>query len=256
MDFKKKIIAFDLDGTLTISNQKMDGRMAEVLETLLSKNRVVVISGAAFSQMQKQMDALLSRKNFIEDTHAKNNLYILPISGLSVYHFEENEWRDINTQKGSFENPQKIVEALEALVASGRFDIPKEGKGTVIQKRSPNQISFAALGGDAPLEEKRVWDPDHKKRQEIKKELEEKIPDIEVSIGGNSTVDILPKGWSKAEGLNNLLQILGEKKENVIFMGDAIFPGGNDYSVKQAGFTSIKVEGPEETAKNILNSVL
>lgn len=251
MDFKNKVIAFDLDGTLTESNQKMEGEMAEVLETLLSKNRVAVITGAALGQMQKQMDALLSHTKFQDDTKARENLYLLPISGLSIFQYVENEWKSINDQTTGFENSQAIIEALEEIVASKRFGIPEKGAGEFIQQRSPNQISFSGLGVDAPLEEKRAWDPDHEKRQEIKKELEGKIPDIEVSIGGNSTVDILPKGWNKAEGLSNLLRILNLTKSDIIFFGDAIFPGGNDYSVAQAGIESVKVSGPAETAEII-----
>lgn len=251
MDFKGKIIAFDLDGTLTESNQKMEGDMAEVLETLLSKNKVAVITGAALGQMQKQMDALLSYKKFQDDLKARKNLYLLPISGLSIYKFTENGIEDISDQKTAFENPKEIIQALEEIIDSKRFGIPEKGAGEFIQQRSSNQISFSGLGVHASLEEKRAWDPTHEKRQEIKKELEAKIPNIEVSIGGNSTIDILPKGWNKAKGLSNLLKILNLSKRDIVFFGDAIFPGGNDYSVAQAGIESVKVSGPTETAEII-----
>ena len=66
-------------------------------------------------------------------------------------------------------------------------------------------------------------------------------------INGTSSIDILPKGFNKAVGLNRFLGEVGLEKTDVIFVGDALFPGGNDYSVYEAGIETIAVKGPEET---------
>ena len=64
-------------------------------------------------------------------------------------------------------------------------------------------------------------------------------------------MDIIKKGFNKAVGLKRFLNKAGLKKEDVIFVGDGLFPGGNDYSVKEAGFETIPVKTPEETEKLI-----
>ena len=110
---------------------------------------------------------------------------------------------------------------------------------------------LSALGQNAPIEQKINWDKDQQKRQAIKKILESKLPEVSFSIGGATSIDILPKGFDKAEGLKKFLEKEKMKKEDLFFVGDAIFPGGNDYSPLLEGFDCQKVSGPTETKKII-----
>ena len=41
----------------------------------------------------------------------------------------------------------------------------------------------------------------------------------------------------------------------MIFVGDALFPGGNDYPAKEAGVESIQVRDPEET-KRVIETII
>jgi hypothetical protein len=74
---------------------------------------------------------------------------------------------------------------------------------------------------------------------------------VDILINGSSSIDILPKGFNKAVGLTRLLEKLGLGKKDMLFVGDALFPGGNDYSVLEAGIKTIAVGGPEEAASII-----
>ena len=83
--------------------------------------------------------------------------------------------------------------------------------------------------------------------------LAPQLPEVSILVNGTSSIDILPKGFNKAVGLTRFLKNAGFEKSDVIFVGDAIFPGGNDYSVYEAGFDTISVKNPEETESIIRN---
>jgi hydroxymethylpyrimidine pyrophosphatase-like HAD family hydrolase len=120
----------------------------------------------------------------------------------------------------------------------------------VIEDRG-SQITFSALGQQAPLEEKQKWDPDYSKRRKIKEVLERLLPEFSVRMGGATSIDITRPGIDKAYGIQKLRDTLSVSLGEMIFIGDALFPGGNDYPAEQAGVVSIAVKGPEETMKLI-----
>ena len=79
--------------------------------------------------------------------------------------------------------------------------------------------------------------------------LDNLIPEFSVRLGGTTSVDITKPGIDKAYGIGKLRDILGIAIQEMVFIGDALFPGGNDYPVKEAGVVSIQVRGPHETKR-------
>ncbi len=126
--------------------------------------------------------------------------------------------------------------------------------GEQIEDRG-SQITFSGLGQQAPIEEKEKWDPDFSKRKKIKAVLGELIPEFSVNLGGTTSIDITKPGIDKAYGIRKLRDTLGIAISDMIFIGDAIFPGGNDYPAKQAGAVSICVRDPEET-KRVVEAII
>ena len=114
-----------------------------------------------------------------------------------------------------------------------------------------SQITFSALGQEAPLDEKKKWDSDFKKREKIKEILKPLIPDFSIQLGGSTSIDVTRPGIDKGYGVRKLHETLGIAIEDMIFVGDAVFPGGNDYPAKQAGVVSIEVRDPHETKRVI-----
>ncbi len=115
-------------------------------------------------------------------------------------------------------------------------------------------MTLSALGQAAPLEAKKAWDPDFEKRKKIKAILEPMIPGFSVQLGGATSMDITRPGVDKAYGIRKLRDVLGIPIEAMLFFGDALFPGGNDYPAQEAGAQSIQVRDPLET-KRIIEAV-
>jgi hypothetical protein len=118
--------------------------------------------------------------------------------------------------------------------------------GETIEDRG-SQITYSALGQQAPLEDKVKWDADFAKRKKIKAILDTLIPEFSVRLGGATSIDVTKPGIDKAYGIKKLRETLGIEVNEMIYVGDALFPGGNDYPAKQAGVISIPVRGPDDT---------
>jgi phosphomannomutase len=238
----KKLIVFDLDGTLAPSKSSIDTEMAKLLDALLKIVRVSVISGGDWSQFQKQLLAHLSQDDRLI------GLSLLPTCGTRFYQYE-TEWKLLYAEDFSADQKKKIINSLEQAANAAHL---KAGQiwGDVIQDRG-SQITFSGLGQQAPLAEKEKWDPDFAKRKDIKAMLDILIPEFSVRLGGATSIDITQHGIDKAYGICKLREVLGIGIPEMIFIGDAVFPGGNDYPAKEAGVPSIEVRDPHETKRAI-----
>ncbi len=234
----KRLICYDLDGTLAESKSALDTEMGGLLHDLLAVAKVAVISGGDWPQFQKQLLPNLPHDKILA------NLSILPTCGTKFFRYN-GDWTKVYSEDLSTEEKTKIVSALKKAVETAGFTA-KQVWGKVIEDRG-SQITFSALGQQAPLAEKEKWDPDFAKRQKIKAILETVLPEFSVRLGGTTSVDVTRPGVDKAYGIRKLRDLLGISLNEMIFVGDALFPGGNDYPAKEAGVVSIRVGGPSDT---------
>jgi HAD superfamily hydrolase (TIGR01484 family) len=243
----KKLIVFDLDGTLAESKSSLDSEMSALTHDLLGIVKVAVISGGDWTQFEKQ---LLS--NFPNDERLKN-MSLLPTCGTKFFQYT-GDWKKIYSEDFTVEEKEKIVNSLKKALEAAEYKV-EEVWGEVIEDRG-SQITFSALGQQAPIEEKKKWDPDFTKRKKIKEILETLIPEFSVRLGGTTSVDITKHGIDKAYGVKKLRDILGITFQEMIFIGDALFPGGNDYPARENGaVSSIQVKGPNET-KLVIQTII
>ncbi|MFA7216373.1 MAG: HAD-IIB family hydrolase [Candidatus Paceibacterota bacterium] len=243
-DSKGKVIVCDLDGTLTKSKSDLEKEMSHKICQVLKNNRFAVISGAGFPQFQSQF---LSQLDFSNEL--KKNLFIFPTNGSSCYTYDylTSDWSKLYEENLTEEEKERVFKALNKAIESLNMDL-KGSYGEIIEDRG-GQVTFSGRGQEAPLSVKELWDKDKTKRQEMVKILKEEIPEFEIRIGGSTSIDITPKGIDKAYAIGKILEVLSCSKEDIIFIGDALFPGGNDESVKSTGVLTISVSGPEETIK-------
>lgn len=238
----KNLIVFDLDGTLAESKAPLDAEMGMLLGNLLGIVRVAVISGGGWAQFKTQ---LLS--NLPHDDRLKS-LSLLPTCGTKFYEYTE-DWRKIYSEDFTADQKKKIISSLKQALKAAGFIVERVWGETIEDRDS--QITFSALGQQAPIEEKKKWDPDFTKRKKIKELLDKLIPEFSVRLGGTTSVDVTKPGIDKGYGIRKLRDTLGIGIEEMIFIGDALFPGGNDYPAEEAGALSIQVKDPHETKRVI-----
>jgi HAD superfamily hydrolase (TIGR01484 family) len=242
----KALVVFDLDGTLAESKSAIDAEMGSLLAALLGVVRVAAISGADLPQFQQQLVARLPPASNLA------NLSLLPTCGTRFYQYTD-AWHQLYAEDLSAAQKSKIVAALNAAVAGAGEKAPQTW-GDLIEDRQ-SQITYSALGQQAPLEAKKTWDPDFAKRKKIKVLLDRALPDFSVRLGGATSIDVTLPGIDKAYGMRKLRDVLGVPIAGMLYVGDALFPGGNDAPVRETGADCIQVRDPEET-KRVIEAVI
>jgi hypothetical protein len=238
----KKLIVFDLDGTLAPSKSSLDSEMASQLHDLLGVVRVAVISGGAWLQFERQVLSKLKQDERLA------NLSILPTCGTQFFQYA-GQWTRLYAEDFTTGEKEKIIGSLSKSVAIAGFKVEKTWGETIEDRGS--QITYSALGQQAPLEDKEKWDADFAKRKKIKAILDTLIPEFSVRLGGATSIDATKPGIDKAYGIKKLREILGIEVKEMIYVGDALFPGGNDYPAEEAGVVSIAVRDPDDTKRVI-----
>ena len=243
----KQLVAFDLDGTLAESKQPLGDPMGEALADLLDVAHVAVISGGDWPQFEKQVASRLpERAN-------RSKLWLMPTTGTKLYTFQDGAWKLVFAELFTDEQRKEIVEAFNASLEATGF-VPEQTWGERIEDRG-SQITFSALGQQAPIDAKEHWDPDFAKRKVIQADLKQRLPDLSINMGGATSIDITQKGVDKAYGLKKLRDASGIPLDAMMFIGDAIFPGGNDYPAKELGLDTVRVKDPEGTLAAIAGIV-
>jgi HAD superfamily hydrolase (TIGR01484 family) len=214
--------------------------MAGLLHDLLGIVKVAVISGGAWTQFEGQLLSNLSHDERLA------NLSLLPTCGTQFFRYGA-DWKKVYSEDLAADEKAKIEGSLETAVSQAGFK-PQRLWGEQIEDRG-SQITFSALGQQAPLAEKDKWDPDYAKRKKITAILDTLLPEFSVRMGGATSIDVTKPGIDKAYGIRKLRDILGIPLKAMIFIGDALFVGGNDYPAEEAGVVSIPVKSPEETKR-------
>lgn len=240
----KQIVAFDLDETVTETRSPITDEMSELLGELLKKVRVCVISGGAFGQFQRQ---LLSNLNVNQSL--LRSLHLMPTCGTQYFNFDPKAktWKQVYAENINPKDRKKIVAALEEAIdeCGYRIDNPV---GPLIEDRG-SQITYSAVGQDAEPSVKKAWDPTGEKKMKIRNLVADKLPKFEVKAAGTTSIDVTNKGMDKAHGMRKLMQLEHVDKKDILFIGDRLWEGGNDYPVKLMGIDTIAVKGFEETPK-------
>ncbi|KQT31404.1 HAD family hydrolase [Sphingomonas sp. Leaf412] len=235
----KKLVAFDLDGTLALSKQAVQPDMGEALSDLLQVADVAVISGGDWPQFEKQIVQNLPGRADL------SRLWMMPTTGTKLFVHREAAWQTVYAELFDDAERKKIVDAFTASLDATGF-APEKTWGERIEDRG-SQITFSALGQQAPIEEKEHWDPKFEKRKVIQADLKQRLPGLAINMGGATSIDITREGVDKGYGLRKLAEHSGYTLADMLFIGDAIFPGGNDYPAKEAGVDVVKVRDPAET---------
>jgi phosphomannomutase len=248
----KNLIIFDLDGTLIRTKSPMDREMIGLIKNLLLKKKVAVIGGGKYLIFQELfVDKIGQLKPILE------NLFLFPVTGTSYYKYKKG-WKKVYALSISPNEASQIKKAFEAVFNEIGYSHPKKTYGEIIEHRG-SAVGFSVYGQDIVkvlgmkgVQMKEKWLRDNSKlKMRITKLVAKKLPNFEVRAAGFTTIDVTRKGIDKSYGIHQMKKYLKVPINKMLFVGDAIFRGGNDYAVVKTGVDYIKVKNPEDTKKII-----
>ena len=236
-----RAVGFDLDNTLARSKMPMHNDMAAALAELTNLTQVAVISGGRYELFVRQ---ILTVEAFTDRAHFPN-LHLMPTSGTRYYRYRDGAWHCEYEHDLSEEDRRAAMESLER--HARELGVWEEHTwGERIEDRG-SQITFSALGQQAPVDAKEAWDPDNAKKNALRVAVAADLPHLFVRSGGATSVDVSARGIDKGYAVRELAAMLGMDVGEMIFVGDRMDPDGNDYPAAQAGVMPVRVKGPEET---------
>lgn len=247
---KKKVIIFDLDGTLTETKSPMDAQMAELLRKLLERKTVAVIGGGRYELFKEQLiRRLRGPKKLLR------NLFLFPTTATTFYRFTQG-WNKIYDHQLTKKEKRKIFKAFQETFKEVGYVHPRRTYGKVIEDRG-TQVTFSALGQDVVkalgrrgVELKKKWkDENAAMKMRLVRALERRLPNFKIGAAGYTSIDVTRKGIDKAYGIRQIKKHLRVSISQMIFIGDALFPGGNDFAARRTGVKCIAVAGPAQTKR-------
>ena len=239
----KKVLIFDLDDTLALSKQPVDEEMSDLLEDLIARGYIIAVtSGGSFEQFRNQF---LSSLGFLPAHY--ESLYIMPTSGAAMYRYHLGKWINVYSHSLDEEEKSHIKSVLAKAVKDAGYWV-ENPTGELIEDRK-TQISYSGLGQRASLDAKKEWDSNQEKRRKITSLIGDELSLYDIKMGGMTTIDVTKKGVNKALGIRELSKLLNIPIEGMLFVGDALYSGGNDEVVKETGIEAIAVSGVNETKK-------
>ncbi|OGG49099.1 hypothetical protein A3G63_02995 [Candidatus Kaiserbacteria bacterium RIFCSPLOWO2_12_FULL_52_8] len=239
------MIIFDVDRTLTRSKLPANSEMVKALSELLATKRVGIISGDSLSILKRDIVSLLPVESDF------GNLFLLPTSGAALYVWKQEDWHEVYAEILTGEDTSKIGGMIRsACEETGLIDLSAPSYGERIEYRGA-QVTLSALGQQAPIEEKEKWDPNGSKKRALRDAIARLLPEYDVKTGGSTSVDVTRHGVNKAYGIRRLSEHLSIPISEMLYVGDALYPEGNDEVVGETGIATRQVSGPDETLQII-----
>lgn len=222
-----KLIAMDLDGTLTQHKEPLLPEHRAVLDKLAERYRLLMVGAGQVRRIFNQME--------------RYPIDIIGNYGLqyAVYDAAAKDLRtveDICLPQGDRASIEQRVSFLRKKHGFESF------KGESVEYHPSGCVTFAVLGTKADQADKLAFDPDRKKRRAFYAEVKELFPEYRVFIGGSSSFDMAPAPYDKRHALEKYCDRLGLLPHEVLFIGDDYGEGGNDESVYLSDFNFLKID--------------
>lgn len=224
---KIKLIAMDLDGTLTQHKQPMSPRCRETLVALGRKYKLIMVGAGQVMRIFNQME------HFPID--------IIGNYGLQ-YGVYNPETKDLDILRN------ETLPLGDKAVIEQRVTMLREKHGYTtfagdnVEYHPSGCLTFPVLGTKAVQADKLAFDPDRAKRRRIYAEVCETFPEYCVFVGGSSSFDMAPKPFNKYYALDLYCKEHGLAHDEVLFIGDDYGTGGNDESVYLSDIPFLRVD--------------
>lgn len=211
-----KIYIFDVDGTLTPSRQPMTEEFLEFFNGWSKSNPFYLVTGSDLDKIKEQVpDFILERANSVF-TCCGNEMWV---DDEQIYHKEFTPPNNLLTYLG------EQIRMSETPVVSTNH---RENRGSM--------LNFSVVGRDCTLDERQQyfeWDKESGERERIAQSVRDGWNELDAVIGGQISIDIYPKGSDKSQVLDIIKQERLVETGEIIFIGDGIENGGNDYPLAE-----------------------
>lgn len=204
-----KHLFFDMDQTIAPARQLILPEMFELLSKL--PHNIIIVSGQEVHKINWQSDNLPN--------------YTLGQNGNHATDVENNELWNIPLDES---HKEEILNHINSIL--NILDEEPNQNWNPIEDRGA-QITFSPVGNTAPSEIKNVYDPDRKKREALIEKVPFESDELVVKFGGSTSFDYIHKDRHKGTNVQKLIDLMGWDKNECIYFGDGLFPGGNDESV-------------------------
>lgn len=211
---------FDLDNTLTRSRTHISPEHAPILQKLASVADVIVVTGGRKSQVAKQLDPEL-----------RDHYYCLAQNGNEA---TKKDGTELWMRRPTDEQKAAIITLVNEMKAN--LSLPVKDENDLIEDRGCS-IAYSTIGHNEDVAKKEAYDPDHAKRLALIEKFRDKVETlradhgIELRTGGTTCLDFFHAGKNKGYNVAEFLDAMSWKKEDCLYIGDALFPGGNDETV-------------------------
>lgn len=209
MNFGAKHLFFDLDMTVAPARQPILSDMYALLSSL--PHDIIIVSGQEVAKIEWQTNGLSAVRLGQNGNHATES------DGTELWNVPLDE-----------AHRREILAHIQTLIEHTDHHINQDWKP--IEDRGA-QITFSPIGNTAPVEVKMVYDPDRKKREALLKQVPFVSKELIVKIGGSTSIDYIHKERHKGANVQKLIDQRKWNKEECIYFGDGLFPGGNDEAV-------------------------
>ena len=224
---KKRVLAFDLDGTLTEHRTWITDERLALLDLLRADGYRLMIVGAG-----------QARRIFTQ-------LREYPMDIVGNYGLQYAVYRD---DLGDLEFVRDLSLPCDRESVSARImDVRAktgytEFAGDPVEFHPTGCVTFPLLGTKANIADKLLFDPTREKRRAIHEEVARAFPEYSVFIGGSSSFDMAPKPYDKYYALTRFCEDEGYDKSEITYFGDDYGKGGNDECVYLSDIDFVKVE--------------
>ena len=197
--------AFDVDGTLGEARQVMDSEFKSWFIKWMRDKNVFLVTGSDRAKTVEQVGADL----------VDACTMVFQCAGNSVWQ------KGVEVSASHLNAPPEMYAYLEHCVSESEYPVKT---GLHIERRT-GLINFSTVGRNAVGQQRDdyyTWDQKMREREAIAADFNSRFTGFEAEVGGNTSLDIHLKGRNKAQ----VYDVIGAP---LVFFGDRIFPGGNDY---------------------------